>query len=505
MQANEISTLDFLCSENTIEIRPDKELSLKSSSEWYKNKIFYHIWIRAFCDSNADGIGDLRGVIQKLDYIHSLGADAIWISPFFKCHGKGKNMHAYDVTDFYDVNPEFGTLEEIRELISEIHNRGMRIIFDFPMNHTSAYHPWFLDALQEGQYRNYYVWNKHPGKNWDYIHSEGGRGKETWHPHNGSFFYGVFGRYMPDLNYENVKVRDEICRILTYWLNFGFDGVRVDAARYIFEDGPKGIADVPRTHQFFKMVRSQIFDPYEKIGYMKLFLAEAWATKEIIRDYYDKEYHMCFNFPLATLIPNIIEGKSRRKFGETIVYQWKNYPTQYLGGIFLTNHDLAGDRPVTRFRGDLKKIELALAIQLFLPGTPFIYYGNEIGLPNTKASGDLCLRGDMNWELAKDEKNKVFAIHKKLIACYSSLFSEKEFLQMIFYEFRKGVLYLVRSNEKEEIHFLFNCSRRQRKINLKKINLREAWDFQEKQTLEKSEKKNIMEPFTYKIIQVNKK
>jgi alpha-amylase len=376
-------------------INIDSSLSMKNDAEWYKNILFYHVWLSSFNDSDGDGTGDIKGVTDKLDYIADLGCKGIWLSPFFECDYKGENMHGYDAVDFYSVNPRIGTLDDLKELLSESHERNIRVIFDLPMNHTSYQHPWFIDSKRGGKYKDWYVWNHKPGEGWQIIWNED-RAKVTWHKHDESNYYGVFSKYMPDLNFTNQEVRDEMVKILTYWLDMGFDGVRIDGARYIYEDGPDKIYDTERTHCIFKVLRKEIFDRYQDAGYAKFLIAEAWADKDIIKEYYGKgdEFHSCFNFPLASVIPDLINNKKdgEEKFNKIIKYQIRNYPDKYIGGVFLTNHDLAGDRVGTAFKGNVKKIALSYALQIFLPGTPFIYYGNELGMENADVKGDMKVR-----------------------------------------------------------------------------------------------------------------
>ncbi|HOV14266.1 MAG TPA: alpha-amylase family glycosyl hydrolase, partial [Spirochaetota bacterium] len=229
------------------EISPNNENSLKLEKDWYKDAFFYHIWVRAFNDSNNDGFGDIKGIIEKLDYLNDgnpetkndLGIDAIWLSPIFESFGKGTSIHAYDTIDHYKINEKFGTNDDLELLLKEAHKRRIKVVFDFIPNHISAFHPWFLNAIDEGDKKDWFIWSKNPDKNYGLAWG-GGKWSDVWHKviKNKSYFYGCFHRSMPDINSENQNAKNAINNVLIYWLNKGFDGARIDAARYIYEDGP---------------------------------------------------------------------------------------------------------------------------------------------------------------------------------------------------------------------------------------------------------------------------
>ncbi|OHD35962.1 MAG: hypothetical protein A2015_05615 [Spirochaetes bacterium GWF1_31_7] len=468
MQLKTTTMIHADCTISDFEIKPDAELSLKKKACVLKNELFYHIWIPAFYDSNNDGTGDINGITIKLDYLASLGIKGIWLSPFFECDYKGDNMHGYDTTDFYSVNPRLGTIEDIKNLLHTAHTKGISILFDLPMNHTSHAHPWFIDSKKGGAYKDWYIWNEAPGDGWHIIWDEA-RAKKTWHSHSDSHYYGVFSGYMPDLNFVNNEVRNEMARIITYWLNMGFDGVRIDGARYIYEDGPEKISDTQRTHLLFQTIRKDIFDKYSETGYSKLLIAEAWGEKEIIRNYYgnNDEFHSCFNFPLTQLIPDLINNvaHAETKINGLIEYQLTHYPEKYLGGIFLTNHDLAGNRPATEFKNDHKKMALAAAIQFFLPGTPFVYYGNEVGMHNANLKGDMKLRSKMEWEKQQND-NAVFKSYNALCSVYNTILNDFEDIDFAFHGANKGILSFVRIGSGKRIVFLFNYTGKMKTIDI---------------------------------------
>ncbi|HOJ64378.1 MAG TPA: alpha-amylase family glycosyl hydrolase [Spirochaetota bacterium] len=413
-------------------VEPNMELSLKSDKNWYKDAIFYHIWVKAFNDSNGDGIGDIKGITQKLDYLKDLGINAIWLSPIFDCFYKGDNMHGYDTIDYYKVNPKFGTEEDLLELIKECHKRGIRIIFDYVVNHTSNMHPWFLDAKANGKKRNWYIWNKMPEKKnakkkWGKPWESGGKWTTVWHKEGDSFYYGAFSRSMPDLNLRNPEVREAMANVLVYWLNKGFDGIRIDAARYIIEDGPQEAADRPETHLFFKRLRKDILDKYDQFETSKMMVAEAWTDANKIVPYYGDgydEFHMCFDFPYVYSIVDIVKYgfKSSVKlnnFSNYMEFIHSIYPENAQPATFLSNHDNAASRPMSEYKNNKKNAILAFGLNIFAKGSPFVYFGNEIGMTDAEGiKGDMRFRTPFKWEMVEEQKrdkDSIFNWYKKLI------------------------------------------------------------------------------------------
>jgi len=207
----------------------------ETNANWYKEAVFYHIWVKSFNDSNGDGIGDLNGIREKLPYLKDLGITALWLSPIFEPHLKGERMHGYDTVDYYKINDKFGTQDDLNNLIIQAHKRNIKVIFDYVVNHTSNINPWFLDSKNGGEKRDWYIWNKNPNENYSKPWG-GGSWNSVWHKYRDSYYYGGFWSGMPDLNLDNPEVREEMANILVYWLNKGFDGIRIDAARHIFEE-----------------------------------------------------------------------------------------------------------------------------------------------------------------------------------------------------------------------------------------------------------------------------
>ncbi len=418
-------------------VSPQPDVTLPAAGDWYRGAVFYHIWVKAFADADGDGVGDIAGITSRLDYLndgdaatHSdLGVNALWLSPIFACADHGDNMHGYDTTDYLAIDPQFGNEGDLKRLLLECHRRGMRVIFDFVPNHTSSAHPWFLDSRDNGTKRNWYTWQPHPDPNWTFPWG-GGSWSDVWHFYSGSYYYGAFSAAMPDLNFANRDVRQTMANILVYWLNHGFDGMRVDAARYLFEDGPQQGADRPATHAFFKNLRKLVLEPYKDLGAAKIMTAEAWAGSAIIGQYFGgggDEFHMCFDFPLAAMIRNAVVAVNPAdvaRLPAAIDDQLASYPAGYCMATFLSNHDNVLSRPASEYLGDSDKCKLAAAVNMLISGTPFIYYGNEIGMVDDPAYGgdqDRRLRSAFDW----NEAGRQSADSRSILSAYRFLLRTK--------------------------------------------------------------------------------
>ncbi|HOQ92322.1 MAG TPA: alpha-amylase family glycosyl hydrolase [Treponemataceae bacterium] len=394
--------------------------------DWYKDSSFYHIWVKAFNDYDGDGIGDFRGITEKLDYIkNDLGCDAIWLSPIFDCSGKGSavnyNMHGYDTVDYYEVNDYFGNEEHLMTLIEEAHKRDMKLIFDFVPNHTSNAHPWFiLSGKREGGKDDWYLWSEER-LSWSPMGSS-----STWFSNidRHQYYYGAFNAGMPDLNFRNYEVREEMKNVVRYWLNKGFDGVRIDAVRYLVEDSgtASGLIDTKATHEFFEELRREVIDPYAELGHPKFMVCEAWITgnRNWLNRYYgaeEAEFNMVFDFDFTGKLQTSIKFKNTAFF-DYIAREFTSAKNPVHYGTFLSNHDNVANRPATSFKNE-SELRLATAVSLLLPSTPFIYYANEIGQedqPNLQGE-DIRLRYPLKWENVeaqiKDSKS-LLALHRDL-------------------------------------------------------------------------------------------
>jgi len=392
---------------DTTTIAPGQQL--ENAPGWYGDAVIYHIWVKAFADgAYGDGIGDLPGLQGKLDYLQSLGVDTLWLSPIFECAYKGDNMHGYDTTDYYAVNDRFGTRADLKNLIDAVHARGMRILFDFVPNHTSTKHPWFTSSSTRD---TWYVWNQGQPAGWG-LPWGGGTQQDVWKPDGGKFFYTSFGtESLADVNLYNPAVQAELRKVQAYWLDRGFDGMRVDAVRYLCESGPGLQADQPDTHTRLKAFRS-LLDEYSTGDLhphpggdsakhsAKAMIAEAWTNDATgVKPYFgsgDDEFHLCLDFSAPWAISNAITKGE----GATLSALWEQeqflFPTGQRSAVFDSNHDNLISRPATQHGGNKAKVILAEALTLLSPGTPILYYGNEVGMTGRSGS-DVNLRQPMDW------------------------------------------------------------------------------------------------------------
>ncbi len=401
---------------------------------WYKNAVIYELNIKGFKDSTLDGVGDIKGLISKLDYLYCLGVDCLWLLPMYPSPGLDDG---YDISDYYNINPDFGTLEDFRELISEAHLRGIRVIGELVLNHTSDQHPWFFDARKglESEYHDYYVWSDTYKKYQDarIIFSDTERSNWTWCDDCGRYYWHRFFSSQPDLNFENEAVREEMKRVFRFWFDLGLDGFRVDAVPYLFERDGTDCENLPETHQYIRDLRRIIDEEYPD----RILLAEANQWPDDLVKYFGKgdEFHMAFNFPL---MPRIFMALQRQDSEPiiNIVNDIPEIPENCQWATFLRNHDeltlemctdeerdymydgYAKDKRMQLNKGirrrlnpllenDRKKIELAYALLFTLPGTPVIYYGDEIGMGDNIYLGDRNgVRTPMHWS---ENKNAGFS------------------------------------------------------------------------------------------------
>jgi alpha-amylase len=370
--------------------------------EWSRGAVFYELFVRSFQDSNGDGIGDLNGLISRLDYLNDgkpnsgndLEVTALWLMPVFK----SPSYHGYDTTDYRHINPDYGTDEDFTRLLQEAHKRGIRIIVDFVMNHSSSQNPWFLDSSSStSQKRSWYLWRPdNPG--WS---QPWGGSSPTWHSKNGAFYYGVFWSGMPDLNFRNTTVRKEFKDLASYWLSRGLDGFRLDATRYLIENGPgPGQADTPETHQWLKEFSAHVRNNYPQTT----MVGENWTETPIIAKYFGStnevlwgdELPMNFDFPLSDRIVQGVKNGIAQNIAAKIQEVMSTYPKGVTDAPFLTNHDQV--RLATQLQNREPSLRTAASVLLTLPGSPFLYYGEEVGIQNGPAQGDEAKRTPMPWD-----------------------------------------------------------------------------------------------------------
>ena len=349
---------------------------------WWNDAVFYEVFVRSFFDSNGDGIGDLDGLIQKLDYLNDgdplhapsdLGVTGLWLMPIMA----SPSYHGYDVTDYYQVNPQYGSNDDFKRLIAEAHTRGIRVIIDLVLNHTSAQHPWFIEAQDP----------KSPKHDW-YVWSEAVPQGQGWHPGaGGGYYYGYFGDHMPDLNYRNPAVTEEMQKVSRFWLtDMGADGFRLDAVKYLIEDG-KRIEHTPASHDWLKGFRTF----YKGVNPQAYTVGEVWNDTATAATYVGDQLDTVFDFGLAeAMLQSAVSGKkvNVERAQQTTA---KAFPTGQFAS-FLANHDQ--NRTRSRLLDD-KQAKAAATLQFGFPGVPFIYYGEEIGMQGAKP--DENIRRPLQW------------------------------------------------------------------------------------------------------------
>ncbi|MDO9598220.1 MAG: alpha-glucosidase [Azoarcus sp.] len=362
-------------------------------TKWWHDAVVYQIYPRSFSDANGDGIGDLAGIIDKLDYLQVLGINVIWLSPVFR---SPMDDNGYDISDYCDIAPEFGTLDEMERLITEAAQRHIRIVMDLVVNHTSDEHPWFVEARKskDNPYRDYYIWRapRADGTPPDAQRASFGGSAWEFDEATGEYYYHLFSRRQPDLNWANPKVREEIYRMMNWWLDKGIGGFRMDVIDLIGKDVDRGItANGPNLHPYLQEMNAATFGDRDV-----LTVGETWAANpEVAKLYSDPrraELSMVFQFEHVTLTHDPVEGKWKpRPFDllalKEVMSKWQTELADVgWNSLFWNNHDLP--RAVSRY-GDPERYRVESAKMLatalhFLKGTPYIYQGEEIGMTNVR-------------------------------------------------------------------------------------------------------------------------
>lgn len=397
---------------------------------WYKNAIFYEVYVRAFYDSNGDGHGDLLGLIDKLDYLKDLGVDCLWLLPIYPSPLKDDG---YDIADYITILPTYGSIEDFKALLDSAHARDMRVITDLVLNHTSDQHPWFKAAQSDrfSPYRDYYVWSDTDQKYKDarIIFLDTEESNWAWNPEAGQYYWHRFYSSQPDLNYDNPAVQQEMLDVIRYWLDLGVDGFRVDAVPYLYEREGTNCENLPQTHEYLKRLRSFVSEQYPD----SVLLCEANQWPEDVRAYFGEndEFHMGFHFPLMPRIFMALRQQNKQSLVWAIDHT-PDIPKENQWCVFLRNHDeltlemVSEDErqwmwneyaPDPRMRlnlgirrrlaplldNDRRKIELANSLLFSLPGTPIIYYGDEIGMGDNIWLPDRNgVRTPMQWNAAQN-------------------------------------------------------------------------------------------------------
>ncbi|MBO0721467.1 MAG: alpha-amylase family protein, partial [Blastocatellia bacterium] len=304
---------------------------------WYKDAIFYSVYVRGFYDATGDGVGDFRGLTEKLDYLEWLGVTCIWLLPFY---ASPMNDGGYDIADYYAIQPEYGTLDDLKIFLSMAHRRGIRVIADLVLNHTSDQHPWFQEARasRDSPKRDWYVWSETDQKYSEariiFLDSE--RSNWSWDEQSQEFYWHRFFKNQPDLNYDNPELQQAIIDVVAFWLDLGFDGFRLDAVPYLFEREGTNCENLPETHVFIKRLRAYIDTHYPG----RLLLAEANQWPEDVVAYFGDgdECHMCYHFPIMPRLFIALRQENRLPIVE-ILERTPHIPPNAQWGMFLRNHD----------------------------------------------------------------------------------------------------------------------------------------------------------------------
>jgi maltose alpha-D-glucosyltransferase/alpha-amylase len=400
-------------------------LALQEDNLWYKDAVIYQLHVRTFCDSNGDGIGDFVGLTQRLDYLQELGTNTIWLLPFYPSPLRDDG---YDIADYTTVHPSYGTLDDFKSFLTAAHNRGLRVIIEMVMNHTSDQHPWFQEARssQDNSKRDWYVWSdadtKYQGVRIIFIDTE--LSNWTWDPVSKSYYWHRFFSHQPDLNFDNPDVFEAMWEIMRFWLDMGVDGFRLDAVPYLVEREGTSCENLPETHAIIKQVRKRLDEFYPG----KMLLAEANQWPADVRAYFGDgdEFHAAFHFPLMPRMFMAVKLEDRKPIIE-ILDQTPPIPENCQWCIFLRNHDeltlemvtdverdymydeYATDKTMRinlgirrrlapMMENDRRRIELLNGLLMSMPGTPIVYYGDEIGMGDNIYLGDRNgVRTPMQW------------------------------------------------------------------------------------------------------------
>jgi maltose alpha-D-glucosyltransferase/alpha-amylase len=392
---------------------------------WYKDAVFYQLHVKSFADSNADGVGDFRGLTTKLDHLASLGVDCLWLQPMYPSPFRDDG---YDISDYTSIHPSYGTLQDFTDFLTQAHDRGLRVIIELVLNHTSDQHAWFQEARSsvDNPRRDWYVWSdtddRYRGVRIIFIDTE--LSNWAWDPVSKAYYWHRFFSHQPDLNFDNPAVREEIWKVMKFWLDLGVDGFRVDAVPYLVEREGTSCENLPETHAVLKELRARLDAAFKG----KVLLAEANMWPEDVRPYFGDgdEFHMSFHFPIMPRMFMALRLEDRKPLID-IIERTPNIPESCQWGLFLRNHDeltlemvtdlerqymwdeYAKDprarinlgirrRLATLLDGDRRRIELMTGLLMSLPGSPVVYYGDEIGMGDNVYLGDRnSVRTPMPW------------------------------------------------------------------------------------------------------------
>jgi len=362
------------------------------AADWRESGVCYEIFVRSFYDSDGDGVGDLQGLIQKLDYVNDgdprggtdLGANCIWLMPV----AESPSYHGYDVTDYYTVNPDYGSNEDFKQFTDAAHERSIRVLVDMVINHTSSQHPVFQESVsdQDSEYRDWFRWSPSPGPDNEY-------GDSNWREasEGEGYYYGFFSSRMPDLNWETEAVREEMKKAASFWLDdMGADGLRLDAVRHLMEDDEGRSTNVARTHDMLREYGEYVREAHPG----SYTVGEVFNGGEEFLAYYPDQLDAYFAFGVSDAILDAVKSGSAAGFYDELLRLQETVPNDRYAP-FLRNHDQT--RTLTVLEGDVARAKLAASLLLTMPGVPFVYYGEELGMTGDKP--DRRLRTPMHWEL----------------------------------------------------------------------------------------------------------
>jgi len=402
-----------------------KTLALTDDQLWYRDAVVYQLHVRTFCDSNADGVGDFRGLTGKLDYLQELGVSALWLLPFYPSPLRDDG---YDIAEYTSVHPSYGTLEDFKTFLQAAHDRDIRVITEMVINHTSDQHPWFQESRssRDNPKRDWYVWSetdtRYQGARIIFIDTE--MSNWAWDPISKSYYWHRFFSHQPDLNYDNPAVREAMWEVMKFWLDLGVDGFRLDAVPYLIEREGTSCENLPETHAIIRDFRRRLDSAYPA----RMLLAEANQWPADVRSYFGDgdEFHMAFHFPLMPRMFMAVKLEDRKPIIE-ILEQTPQIPENCQWCIFLRNHDELTLEMVTdlerdymydeyavdkamrlnvgirrrlapMMENDRRRVELLTGLLLSMPGTPILYYGDEIGMGDNIYLGDRKgVRTPMQW------------------------------------------------------------------------------------------------------------
>ena len=352
--------------------------------------VYYEIFVRSFADTNGDGIGDLNGITAKLDYLAWLGVSGLWLTPV----SPSPSYHGYDVTDYFGINPQFGTLADFQRLIREAHARGIKVLIDMVLSHTSDRHPWFEQGLDpESPYHDWYTWAS-PGTDLTAVSSVGG---PAWHERDGQRYLGAFTAEMPDLNYDRPAVRGQMIKVGEFWLAQGVDGFRLDATTQIYIDFKSDVGSpraVAQNVEWWQQYQAALRKSHPHV----FLVGEVPAASEEEAAPYYSGLDSVFDFPLAELLVAAARDEQSPNAGDFVHKAWGTFRQHAPGAVvdapFIGNHDR--DRVIDQLGGNMSHMRMAAALLLTMPGNPFVYYGEEIGMHGVKP--DPRIREPMRWE-----------------------------------------------------------------------------------------------------------